>query len=101
MASVLLLIVTDLVVKLFEIVFKCDNLVLGGIDRIVERQDILIALLDDLALMAHTTLRSLHLNLHAFDGVPASLIRVVLGLTPLTKFAYLLTLTHVDLLDFT
>ena len=67
MPPVLLLMVTDLIVKLFQIIFESNNLVLSGADRVNETGNIFIPLNYDLFLMSNASLCRFDLRLDTLN----------------------------------
>jgi len=94
--SILLFVVADFIVKLFQVVLEGGYFILGGTNCILKAHDVFIALLNDFFLMSDPILSRLNLSHQALLRVLRCLIRVILGLGPLSQLLDLLTLTQVD-----
>ena len=65
MASILLFIVANLIVKLFKIVLECNYFILSGCDRVFKAEDVLVPLILHLSLVPDPILSRLDLRLQA------------------------------------
>ena len=101
MPPVLLFVVADLIVQLFQIVLEGHNLVLHCSYGVLKAHNIFIALLRHLSLVPYPVLRRLNLSLEALHRMLRSFVWVVLRLAAFSLLVDFLTLTQVDLLSFT
>ena len=69
MSAVLLLIVTDLVVKLLQVVLEGRDFVVSGTNSVLQTHNVLIALLNHLPLVSDAILSRVNLSLHAHHAV--------------------------------
>ena len=99
-STVLFFIVTDLVIKLLEVVLECNDFVLGGACRIVQRHYVFITLCNHFALVTNAVFGRLDFILHALNRVLGGLVRVVLSLSSFSKLIDFVALTKLGLLSF-
>ena len=98
--SILLFIVADLIVKLFQIVLECNNFVLSCPNWVFEAENVFIPLVFHFALVPDSILSCLNLSLQALHGVLGRLIWIIFGLAAFPEFSNLVCLFQVRLLIF-
>ena len=84
MASVLLFVVANLVVKLLKIVLEGNNFILGRSDRVFQTENVLIPLTLHLSLVPYPILSRLNLRLQTLHRMSRCFIRIILSLTSLS-----------------
>ena len=98
MSSVLFLEVTDLIVKLLQLVLEAWNLIMSWWGRVFNAKDVFLTLVNEILLMLDARICLFNFWLQASDLVLRGLVRIVLSGTTLSQLVHLLALSKADLL---